>query len=154
MSNNQVVPTIPSGHVLVFRRSTNTNSFGLRGYWTYDPESGIAASCAISDHAQVDVYLGAVISIDSHHIKSAELKHNEGRVKAGDRVAFLAACWGNIRDQTSQEYVNQLAEAQNDPALARSLRNWRKNAAHASLYSMGAQRLKEVLGAQHNNNTH
>jgi len=135
----------------VFRRSNNTNSFGLRGYWTYDPESGIAASCAISDYAQVDVYLGAVISIDSHHIKSAELKHNEGRVKAGDRVAFLAKCWDNVRDQTSQEYVNQLAKAQDDPAFARSLRNWRKNAAHASLYGMGAQRLKEVLGAQHNN---
>jgi len=151
MSNNQVVPTIPSGHVLVFRRSTNTNSFGLRGYWTYDPESGIAASCAISDHAQVDVYLGAVISIDSPYIKGAELKQNEGRVKAEDRAKFLAKCWDNVRDQTSQEYVNQLAKAQDDPAFARSLRNWRKNAAHASLYGMGAQRLKEVLGAQHNN---
>jgi len=85
MSDKQT-PTIPSGHVLVFRRSTNTNAFGLRGYWTYDPESGIAASCAISDHAQVDVYLGAVISIDSPHIKGAELKHNEGRVKAEGRA--------------------------------------------------------------------
>ena len=147
MSHNQVVPTIPSGHVLVFRRSTNTNSFGLRGYWTYDPESGIAASCAISDHAQFDVYLGAVISVDSHHIKSAELKHNEGRVKAGDRVAFLAACWDNIRDQTSQEYIDALVKAQNDPEFARTWRTQRKNAAHASLYNMGARRLKNVLGA-------
>jgi len=131
MRNNQVVPTIPSGHVLVFRRSANTNSFGLRGYWTYDPESGIAASCAISDHAQVDVFLGAILSIDSPHIKSAELKSNEGLAGPGPegRQRVLAKCWDNIRDQTSQEYIEQLTKAQNDPALALSLRNGRKNAA-------------------------
>ena len=24
---------------IIFRKSTNTNSFGLRGYWTYDTET-------------------------------------------------------------------------------------------------------------------
>lgn len=140
MSNNKT-PTVPSGHVLVFRRSANTNSFGLRGYWTYDPASGIIASCGISDFALADVFLGAVLSIDSPHIKSAELKQTEGVVKADKRDAMLAACWDNIRDQCGQGYIDNLVKAQDDSAAMLAQRNARKNAAHVGLYSTGATKL-------------
>jgi hypothetical protein len=71
---------------IIFRKSTNTNSFGLRGYWTYDTESFELHSFATSR----DLTKWATVT----DIQAAgfELLRKEGAILPKQQANFLAIC--------------------------------------------------------------
>jgi hypothetical protein len=71
---------------IIFRKSQNTNSFGLRGYWVYDPETFELHSFATSR----DLVKWSTIT----NLQAApfELLRNEGTILAKGQARFLAIC--------------------------------------------------------------
>jgi hypothetical protein len=68
--------------MIIFRKSTNTNAFGLRGFWAYDPTTFDVWSFASSDH---DMALGDTLQ----GLERFELVHKEGTVLTAKRKDFL-----------------------------------------------------------------
>jgi hypothetical protein len=71
---------------IIFRKSANTNSFGLRGYWTYDPESFELHSFATSRE------LVKWSTITDLQAAGFELLRKEGTVIPKQQANFLAIC--------------------------------------------------------------
>jgi hypothetical protein len=69
---------------IVFRKSTNTNSFGLRGYWTYDTKTYELHSFATSQE------LKKWSTVTNLQTAGFELLQHEGTVPAGKVHQFLA----------------------------------------------------------------
>jgi hypothetical protein len=69
---------------LIFRKSTNTNSFGLRGYWAYDTTTHELHSFATSR----DITKWSTLK--DIHTAGFELLQHEGTVPAGKVHQFLA----------------------------------------------------------------
>jgi hypothetical protein len=83
---------------IVFRISTNTNSFGLYGFWVYDSASGEVHSAATSRRPT----FGQVIK-DLQHPGHYELLRHEFTIEPAKRVDFELLARKNIADQLSAE---------------------------------------------------
>jgi hypothetical protein len=71
---------------IIFRKSTNINSFGLRGYWTYDTDTFELHSFATSRD------LTKWSTVTNLQAAGIELLRNEGTVLPTKRAHFIAAC--------------------------------------------------------------
>lgn len=69
---------------IIFRKSTNTNSFGLRGYWEYNPEAREIREFATSD----DLQIGQVVGDKAPHAFSRELLTPQGNIAMHRRALF------------------------------------------------------------------
>jgi hypothetical protein len=68
---------------IIFRKSENTNSFGLRGYWTYNPETFELHSFATSRE------LVKWSTITDLQAAGFELLRKEGQILPTKRAAFI-----------------------------------------------------------------
>jgi hypothetical protein len=82
---------------IVFRISTNTNSFGLHGFWAYDSASGEVHSAATSRRPT----FGQVIK--DLHTGAYEFVRHEFTLEPTKRVDFELLARKNIADQLSAE---------------------------------------------------
>ena len=71
---------------IIFRKSANTNSFGFRGYWTYDTESFELHSFATSGD------LAKWSTVTDLQAAGVELLRNEGQVIPTKQASFIALC--------------------------------------------------------------
>jgi hypothetical protein len=71
---------------IIFRKSQNTNSFGLRGYWTYDTESFEQHSFATSRD------LAKWSTVTDLQAAGFELLRKEGQIMPKQQANFLAIC--------------------------------------------------------------
>jgi hypothetical protein len=73
---------------IIFRKSQNTNSFGLRGYWTYDTKTFELHSFATSRD------LDKWSTVTNLQTAGFELLRKEGQILPTKRAAFIALCNG------------------------------------------------------------
>jgi hypothetical protein len=71
---------------IIFRKSTNTNSFGLRGYWTYDTKTFELHSFATSRD------LAKWSTVTDLQAAGFELLRLETAVPPQQQAKFLAVC--------------------------------------------------------------
>ena len=104
-------PTVPEGSVLIWRRSANTNAFGLRGYWSFDPWTGDVEEFAVNDGRALK--LGEIVPRTDYRLTSAELRQNQGSTAPGHGTTrFLARCWDNIAGQIGRAGIDAIRAAQ------------------------------------------
>jgi hypothetical protein len=82
---------------IIFRKSENTNSFGLRGFWVYSPLTGDVYSAATSRALTV----GQVIK--DLHTGHYELVKHEFTIEPAKRAEFELLINENIRKQRVSE---------------------------------------------------
>lgn len=71
---------------IIFRKSANTNSFGLRGYWEYNPETRALREFATSRELEI----GDVVTEPTMGF-TREIPENKGTVPLHQRALFEAA---------------------------------------------------------------
>jgi hypothetical protein len=71
---------------IIFRKSENTNSFGLRGYWTYDIKTFELHSFATSRD------LAKWSTVTDLQNAPFELLRKEGQVLPTKQASFIAIC--------------------------------------------------------------
>jgi hypothetical protein len=71
---------------IIFRKSENTNSFGLRGYWTYDTKTFELHSFATSRD------LTKWSTVTNLQAAGFELLRKEGQILEKGQAKFLAIC--------------------------------------------------------------